>query len=369
MSKRPRPLDLLRHPWVLPIVTSGTILLLLAFLLLRYEGFLSAFSAVLCTLRPLLLGLLYATVLNRPFRRFERDIAASRLHLSERLCRLLALSATVLLVGLALTGLICILVPELVASVQALIDNFAFYRQNLTAWLQRYRQWLWPDWLQTEWVRSLLQSIQGYVPELLLKTYDVTADWLACVVDIGIGAIFSFYLLADQVRLKRQLRQIGERLCGTATVDRLAKTARMACHTFAGFLTSQCMESLILGGLCYGGMRLFGFSYPVLLSVILGITNIVPYVGPILGTIPCALILLLAQPKSVLWFLLFVLVLQQIESNLIYPRIVGHSIGLPPAWVLAAIVIGGGFFGIGGMLIGVPLTAVLYALLFSEQDV
>ena len=152
-----------------------------------------------------------------------------------------------------------------------------------------------------------------------------------------------------------------------AKIRSSARRARLTCDTFARFLSSQFKEALILGVLCWLGMKLFHFPYPALCSVIIGVTNIVPYLGPVIGAVPCALLMLLVKPSAVLWFLLYLTVLQQIESNLIYPRVVGSSIGLPPAWVLGAIVLCGGLFGAAGLILGVPFAAVVYALLFPEE--
>ena len=138
---------------------------------------------------------------------------------------------------------------------------------------------------------------------------------------------------------------------------------KLTVDTFSSFVNGQLTEAFILGVLCYIGMKVFRFDYAVLISVIIGITNMIPIVGPIAGTIPCALVLLLASPRQAVWFVLFVIVLQQLESNLIYPRVVGSSVGLPPLWVLLAVVLGGGLGGILGMILGIPVLSLVYTYL------
>lgn len=366
-----------KRPWFLEdrllhtIVLGGGILLLLAFVILRYEGFFAMLRYLLGTIRPLLLGILFASVLNRPFRRFETDFLRlakkTRLRAPEKRCRIAALIATILMTLAIAAGIVCIVLPQLSASIGLLSAHFSFYTENLRQWLTAHRLGFILDWLAGEQAGRLMEMLKEYLPTVLAKTYDYTAGLVSCIVDIGIGAVFSVYVLADGERLKGQAAQIAERVLGKPRKERAARGTRMVCMTFARFLSSQLTESLILGSLCYVGMVIFSFPYPVLISVIIGLTNIVPYVGPIVGTIPCLLILLLVKPDCALWFLLFIVVLQQLESNLIYPRIVGHSIGLPPAWVLSAIVIGGGLWGIAGLLFGIPLTAVVYTLLFGEE--
>lgn len=370
--ERPDKTPLYRERLLHIIIAGGGVLLLLAFVILRYEGFFAMLRYLLKTVRPLLLGVLFASVLNRPFCRIETDLLHLRGHrwfsLSARQCHALALAITVSLTLLILVGIVCVILPQLSQSVGLLTEHSAFYGENLRQWLASNSPTFLLEWLSGEQAGKLMEMAKEYLPTLLAKTYDYTAGFLGCVADVGIGAVFSVYLLADGQRLQAQAADIVRRIVGKERQQRLASSMRMICMTFARFFSSQLTEAVILGSLCYVGMLLFSFPYPVLISVIIGLTNIVPYVGPVAGTIPCVAILLLVKPNTALWFLLFVIVLQQLESNLIYPRIVGHSVGLPPAWVLSAIVIGGGLCGIAGLLFGVPLTAVIYTMLFGKQS-
>ena len=359
---------ILKNAYFRLIVGSGTVLLLVAFVILRYEGFFAAVRAIFRTLRPLLLGILFALVLNRPCSRFEQDIVrhsvARRRLLSAKTVRCLAITATAVMTLLILTGILCILLPQLCESVALLTENLQFYGNNLGALLARFRL---PSWISQERIDEVLSMLQKQLPTIVQAACGYTAGLLDCLLDIGIGAVFSVYLLADKERLQSQLRSIAARMLSPARLENTAQTARLVGETFAQFLRSQLTEAGILGVLCFLGMTLLRMPFPVFISVIIGVTNIVPYVGPILGTIPCAGILLLVKPQTALWFVGFVILLQQVESNLIFPRIVGRSVGLPPAWVLSAIVLGGGFCGAVGMLVSVPLTAVIYALLFQRE--
>lgn len=369
--ERPDKTPLYRERLLHIIVVGGGVLLLLAFVILRYEGFFAMLRYLLKTVRPLLLGVLFASVLNRPFRRIETDLLRLRgrrwFTLSARRCHALALLITVLFILFILAGIVCVILPQLRQSVGLLTEHSAFYGENLRQWMAANSPAFLLEWFSGEQASKLMEMAKAYLPTFIAKTYDYTAGFLGCVADVGIGAVFSVYLLADGERLKSQAADIIRRIVGKERQQWLADSTRMICMTFARFFSSQITEAVILGSLCYVGMLLFSFPYPVLISVIIGLTNIVPYVGPVAGTIPCAVILLLVKPDTTVWFLLFIIVLQQLESNLIYPRIVGHSVGLPPAWVLSAIVIGGGLWGIAGLLFGVPLTAVIYTALFDQQ--
>ncbi len=353
------------------IVSAGVFLLLTAALLLHIQAAAGLLCRLLHTLRPLLLGVLFASMLEPSYERLRSDFEHFALHRKKTAgtgwIRPVSLIGALLPPVLVAASIVCVLVPQVMRSVRMISDNLSVYSQNLMQWVHRYSETALARLLPQMQLEEQLSALQKKIPALLMKTYDCTAALLRILLDIGIGTVFALYLLADKPRLHREMG----RFCGSYAAHerllRILRRGRMVCNTFARFLSSQCKESLILGGMCWLGMLIFQFPYPVLISAVIGITNIVPYIGPLAGTVPCALLLLLVEPRAVIWFVLFIVILQQIESNLIYPRVVGHSIGLPPAWVLASIVIGGGLFGMTGMLLGVPLAAVLYAMLFPEE--
>ena len=362
--------DLIREPLFRILTGSGIVLLGAAVLFLHLRSVLAGCGRLLHILRPLLLGVLFATMLEPSFDRLRTDFSAfciKKRRAPAGWIRPVSLLGAMLPPVLTV---ICVLIPQVIRSVRLISDNIGLYSDNLLQWAGNFSDTAIARLLPQARLESVLAELQRRIPALLLKTYDCTAALLGMLLDIGIGAVFSLYLLADKPRLKAQLLQIAERTGSPEKLLRLMYRLWLICGTFARFLSSQCRGSLILGVLCWLGMQLFHFPYPVLISAVIGLTNLVPYIGPLAGTIPCALLLLMVKPGAVLWFLLYIVILQQIESNLIYPRVVGHSMGLPPAWVLAAIVICGGLFGVTGMLLGVPLAAAAYALLFSaaEQD-
>ena len=370
MPARPNT-RVLREPLFRILTASGTVLLLTAFVILRYEGFFAAVRRVLLALRPLLAGILFASMLNPSFERLRTDFSAFAVRHGRRgdtpAIRTAAVIGAVLPPVLVLVSVICVLIPQLAETVQELGAHLAG-ESGLFGRAMQLTESRWLSWLPRERLSELFAAAQRQIPALLRKTYDSTAGLLHGLLDLGIGAVFALYLLADKPRLKRQLTHIGSLLLPPGRLKQSAHRARQICDTFARFLSSQLKEALILGVLCWAGMSLFRFPYAVFISAVIGITNIVPYVGPLIGTVPCALLLLVIRPERVLWFLLFVVLLQQIESNLIYPKVVGSSVGLPPCWVLGAIVVCGGLLGAAGLLLGVPLAAVVYAVLFPAED-
>lgn len=357
-----------REPLFRLIVSAGGVLLIFAAVLLHIGAVWAMLLRLLHVLRPLLLGILFATMLEPSFERLHADFLrfseSHRMHTGW--IKPVSLLGAMLPPVAVTVSVICVLVPQVMRSVKLLSENLSGYSGNLRQWITRYAELPLARLLPAEKLEAQLDALPDQIPKLLRTTYDYTASLVGVLVDIGIGAVFALYLLADKPRLGRQLKK----LCGNraATLQKLLGRIRFVCNTFACFLSSQCKEALILGGLCFLGMQLFHFPYPVLISAVIGLTNMIPYLGPLAGTIPCALLMLLIQPRAVPWFILYIIILQQIESNLIYPRVVGQSVGLPSAWVLAAIVTGGGLCGMSGLLLGVPLAAVLFAVCFPEDS-
>lgn len=352
-------------------VFAGALLIVFGIVLLHITPVCAFLMRLLHTLRPLLLGILFATMLEPAYERLRTDFSAAA---ERRRIRQTGWIKPVSLIGamlppiLILISMICVLIPQVMDSVRRISENISSYSDNLREYLERYAETRLAHWLPPAQLDQLLDRLQEQLPMLLRKTYDHTASFIRVLLDIGIGAVFSLYLLADKPRLRGQIMTLCKKSAAKERLIALLRRGRMVCGMFARFLGSQVKESLILGALCWFGMTLFHFPYPVLISAVIGITNIVPYLGPLAGTIPCALLLLMVQPRAVIWFLVFIIILQQLESNLIYPRVVGHSIGLPPAWVLAAIVLGGGLLGMTGLLLGVPLAAVIFTILFAPDE-
>lgn len=361
--------DFIGSTLVKSIIFSGGVLIVLAFIILRYEGFFAMCHAVGSVFRPIAIGILLAFLLNRPFLALERGLLKltakcnKKKQPAERLSYVLALVLTYLSAALLLAGLVGILIPRISESADLFVDNLGGYLANLETYIERLRATKLFSGLETMDIdiEEKIKGIADYLPDMLLKTYDMTAGLIGAVIDFVVGVVFSIYILADKRRLKKQAQSLFK-IVLKKRYPRFAEIMNLAVTTFSDFASGQCMEAVFIGMFCFIGMQIFRFDYAVLISVIIGLTNVIPIVGPFIGTIPCAFMLLLVDPKQALWFVVFIVVLQQLESNLLYPRVVGKSVGLPPLWVLAAVMIGGGLGGVLGMVIGVPLCSIIYVL-------
>ena len=367
MNKR-KYLEFLKY-----FVISSAILILIVFLLWKYELTIAFLTKFFRILRPLIIGGAIAFIINRPVIKiqrlyknlFDKDNKPRKNGKPKTFYTLSIITAYLLLIAIV-TGIIWFIIPQLFSSAKFFVSNFDGYYKNFVGIYNKYLGSLdlslFKDTDILDTVYKKIYSLTEYIPEFLTKTFGVTAGIISGVVDVFIGLIFSVYLIADKKKLKSQVSKVFRVMLSENKYNKLVDFYNLTSKSFSHFINGQLTEAFILGILCFVGMKIFGFEYAVLISVIIGVTNLIPIFGPIFGTIPCALILLLVNPIHAIWFVVFIIVLQQIDSNIIYPRVVGNSVGLGPLWTLAAITIGGGLFGILGMLLSVPTMSVIYIL-------
>ena len=216
------------------------------------------------------------------------------------------------------------------------------------------------DELVVAW-ENIASKLSGNIALVIDNVYAISKTIVGSVFDLLVAVITAFYILMDKDRMAAQIKKIGYSLMKKNTIEELIYWTRQANRIFAGFISGKILDSAIIGVLCYIGMLIFKMEYPVLISLVIGVTNVIPFFGPFIGWIPCTLILLLVNPMSALWFSLFILFLQQLDGNVIGPHILGDSVGVSALSIMIAIVIGGGLFGFAGMLLSVPVYALGYA--------
>jgi predicted PurR-regulated permease PerM len=349
------------------------------------DAFTGFVKSVLYTFRPIILGMAAAFVLNRPvcrifdilkkaleriesrkgshsrpflYRITRTGIASGSEHYRSLWITSVVLGYVILL--LIASGIMWFIMPQLYESVKALSANADIYKEKITLYYNAMEK---KDSLGIlPLISSALTKISDILPSLWAGIYGKTADFLSCLTDCIIGIVISVYILVCKESLKHLVQQISAKIMKSETFARYAAFYRMVYDIFSRFVSGQVTESAILGVLCYIGMKLLRFDYALLISTIIAITALIPVVGAIVGTIPCAFLLFLVKPISAVWFIVFIILLQQLENNFIYPKIVGKSMGLPPLPVLIAIIIGARIGGAAGILLAVPLTAVIYGI-------
>ena len=320
-------------------------------------------------LSPFLLGCAIAFVLNVPMRAIERHLfpAATRGAKTRRpLALLLTLAAVLGVLALAswvigpgiaeAAGSIASQVPVAIRRLQAQLEKLSAYLPMIQDFITELDM----DWQSLS--RKALEFAQSLGSGLLSSGGGIIGGVVSGVSTFVIALIFSFYILMQKEKLSRQGRQVIYALLPPRRGDRLLEILRLASRTFSSFLSGQCLEACILGTLFVVAMTLFRMPYALLVGVLVALTALIPIVGAFIGCGVGALLIAIDDPWKALWFIVLFLVLQQVEGNLIYPHVVGSSVGLPSIWVLAAVTLGGSLMGILGILIFIPLCSVLYAL-------
>ncbi|MBE6838809.1 MAG: AI-2E family transporter [Ruminococcus sp.] len=337
---------------------------LIIFAVWRYELIFDILGKVVKVIRPIIIGGAIAFILNAFVNKFIRIFKKSKL--SPKHQRIISIIAVYLIFIGLIVAIVWFVFPQLGESLSFFVSSFETYYNNFVVMAENWAKNIDLSMISLTDVFSALSGklseFGENLPQLLEKTFNFTSNLVGGVTDIFIGLIFSLYIIFGKDTFKRQISLGAKAFLSEDGYKNAVEIYRLSSTTFASFISGQLTEALILGVLCFIGMCIFGFEYALLISVIIGITNLIPIFGPIIGTIPCAFILLLVNPIHALWFVVFIVVLQQIESQLIYPHVVGTSVGLKPFWTLFAILIGGGLFGVIGMLIAVPTMSIIYTL-------
>ncbi len=345
-----------------------------------WDWLLNAFA----TLSPFIVGACLAFVLSVPMKLFDnllsKIVKDGKPVLSEGKRRPLTLVLAILLLILLISLFAIIVVPNLVDTVSSLasaVMNFVPTAQqwlaDLELWLQKYPEAheaiapYIPDLNQV--ASKAIGLVQQYAGVVATTVVTQISTIFSSATDVIVSFVFAIYILLQKTSLSRQSRKILYAFLPKSFCDKALYVASLAHKTFFSYVTIQCTEALILGTLCFIGMMIFGFPYALVVSVIMTFCALIPIYGAFISAFIGAFLVLIQNPIQAVWFLIFILVLQQLETNLIYPRVVSTSINLPPMWVLLAVTVGGGLFGIVGMITAVPITSIAYTLLGDETRV
>lgn len=312
---------------------------------------------------------------NAVVRAIEKHSAPMEKKLRRRRTTARALSVTIsyVVVLAVLVGICIAVVPSVAKSVVDLADQMPGYVKKIDAFVEDFfaNNKEISDLISGSVLEfgSVLQKISKMIEpmanDIASGVWGFATSLLNGLKNVVIGLIIGIYLLFSKERLLAQLKKIFFAFFRNSTCQRIFYVAGKSNGIFKNYIISNLIDSLIIFAAMAVGMLVMGMPYPMLLAVVCGVTNLIPFFGPFIGAIPCGVLILLVDPVKVIWFGLFVLVLQQLDGNVIKPHLFGESMGLPAIWVLVAITVGGNLFGVPGMLLGVPVFAVIY-LLFAE---
>ncbi len=353
---------------LLLLITYAVVLVAVIVKLDEVTGWL---GGVLAAFQPLVIGAVIAFILNRPCNFFARLYERALPAKARNAARPLAAATAYLIVAALITALVALVVPELTHSIEMFMGNLNTYAANFQDLF---------DWVVTkldleqlanldlssgisESLQKLLNGALDALTNTLPHLIGMTSVLISAVVTGVISLVFSIYMLSGAPRLTAQCRRLIQAYLPRRAADTVLSVTRLTADTFSKYVNGQMVEACILGGLCFLGMCVFRFDYAPLISVAVGVFALIPIAGAYLGAVLAVLLLVMIDPWQAVWFLVFLVALQQLEGNLIYPRVVGTSMGLPGIWVLAAVTVGGSLLGLVGMVVSVPLAAVAYTLL------
>lgn len=353
------------------ILLIVTYIIVLIYALFNIHALQGVGGYILWLLGPFLLGIAVAFVMNVILRLFELHVFSFLNKKNWKFWEKIRRPLCILLSFLVLLGLICtitfFIIPELSKSLKGLTDAIPGYLQTLyntiTSYLEEFN--ITEEQLasfQLNWT-SIIEKISDAIPDLVGSLTNLTVGFANAMVTLVMSFIFSIYMLSKKEKFIFTLKRMLYAFLPQEKVKTILNVASLSNRIFSSFVRGQMTESLILGILCYIGLLILQLPYALLIASIIALSSLIPIIGFYIGGFTGALLLFLIHPMYSVYFIIFLVLLQQFEGNVIYPRVVGSSIGLPGIWVIFAIVVGGNMMGIAGILLGIPTCSVIYSLL------
>ena len=341
---------------------------LVIFALVNFSKIIAFLGKVINIFSPFLLGIILAFVLNVLNNFIEKKIFGKikPSKVWNKVKRPLCITLSLILVFLTIFFVMNLLIPQLKNSASLFTDTLPAYKEDIIDILNKFDV----DESTVNKVGEYLDNfgkvitdyIKGNSKDVITVTTEVATSVISIISKGIITLVFAIYMIAQKETLSRQINKVMRAYLKPKTINKINTIGTLANKTFSNFVTGQCLEALIFGSLVFVGMLIFRFPYASTIGVLLGFTALIPIFGAFIGTAIGFILIMMVSPVKAILFVVFIIVLQQIEGNLIYPRVVGKSIGLPGMWVLLSVTVGGSIGGILGMLIATPLCSLLYAL-------
>ena len=326
---------------------------------------------------PFILGGALAFILNIPMSFFENKLSKIKrgkkeLIKNKKILRIISLIFAIIVIGFILFIIINLILPELIDVIELLIGNVPYYAEEINKFVENNTEYLKEvDGLISNInfdKESIKNELMVAISGLLTSSISIVVSIIGIIINLVISIVFSIYILTSKEKLQIQCIKLLKAYLKEKTANKVIENAKTASKIFRNFFTVQCLEATILGSLCIIGMLIFKIPYAIPIGILVGVTALIPVIGAFIGIIVGAVLIVSVNPVKVITFVIFVLVLQQVEGNIIYPRVVGNSVGLPGMWVLLAVTVGGSLFGFVGMLLGVPFVSVIYTIIKNDVN-
>lgn len=349
------------------ILILFTILLVIASI--HIDVLLNGIRTIIHIMEPFILGAAIAFVINVPMKSIETNLLG-KTKMRPKLVRIVSYVLAVVFIVLTIVFVFSVVIPQLSETIVKLGQDAMEFWPTLQAWIVEFFQET-PDIQEMIYdiefdFQGIIDTVLNFVKvgagSILDSTVNVARVIIEYATNLIIGFVFSVYILLQKDALRIQMKKVLYAFFKEELVDKIIDVATLTQNTFSGFISGQCLEAVILGIIFVIVLGIFGFPYALLIGVLIAFTALIPIIGAFIGCIVGAFLILLENPTQALLFIVIFLIIQQLEEHLIYPHVVGNSVGLPSIWVLVAITVGGSLMGVLGMLIFIPLTSVIYTL-------
>lgn len=337
----------------------------------NFSSVLGFIGNIFSLLLPFIIGAALAFIINVPMRAVEKRLFPKSRRL-QKAKRPLALVITLLAIAAVISAVMILVIPQVIKTGAELGKQIPEYMTKAQNYIEdifkdypEIQQWIAE--FKIDW-QSVIAAVSGWVTSGLSSTINIAASAVSGVVSSAIGFVFAMYILMQKERLGNQVRMAAYAMLPEKAADRFFEICSQSEKTFSSFISGQCLEAVILGCMFATAMLIFRMEYIALISILIAFTALIPIVGAFIGCAVGAFLIFMHDPLQAAGFVVMFLIIQQVEGNLIYPKVVGESVGLPAMWVLFVVTIGGKLMGVFGMLIMIPASSVLYAL-FREYVV
>lgn len=347
------------------LTISGCLIIFIGFLFSRWDAIYGFFAKITSAMQPFLWGFAIAFV-QRPLQRLVEYRWLKDSRLSDKSRHFAGIAVSMIVFLLILTAFFSVLIPQLVSSFKTLSESMDSYLNTLDGYLNKINENGQLSGVINDGVSSLQKNLQTFMngPDgLISQVVDYSMSMVKSIFNFFMGLIVAIYLMNTPKRWKRQFKTVIYAIFPQRESEAIFHIGRLTLDMLNRFIFGKALDSLIIGIICGIVCAIMNMPYTPLIAFVVGLTNMIPVFGPFMGAVPCIIILLIINPIKALEFLIFIIILQQVDGNIIGPRILGGSMGLPAMWVMFAILLGGALGGIMGMFLGVPLFSVVYILI------
>ena len=343
------------------------------------ENVKNGLTVFIAVIQPFLIGFMLAFIINLPMNFFERKVYSKifKTEKTKKLVPVFSLISSWILFILGIVIFLNVLIPRISKAVTALIERFPLFLDDLIDLLNKNK--FTKDFADdaqkyinsVDWNKTLVQVkdyFAGEAGNIFDKTTSIINSVSSTIITIAAATIFSVFVLINKKDLKILANRIIYSLFKRSTADEINKVASLSYSSFASYINSKALSSLILGILVFVGMLILKIPFAAMAAILVAIADFIPYVGPLIATVIMMILIFIESPFKSLVFLIFLLITQQVQGSIIYPALAGKTIGLPSIWVIVSIAIGGSLFGIAGMLVSIPIASILYTLMNEKMD-